>query len=109
MHESLAFLVRGWSMPGLADLLMMMACGAIAAIGLTLLTQAYRLADASLLAPFEYVALFWALAWGWLVWGDWPTSAVWAGIAILVATGLFLFYLERPRAPLAAQQGEAAE
>ena len=49
---SLAFLTRGWVMPEATDLALMAACGVIAAVGLTLLTHAYRIAPSASVAPF---------------------------------------------------------
>ncbi len=95
---SLGFLMRGWVSPGGRDLLLMCLCGPIAAAGLTLLAQAYRMAEAHIVAPFEYSALFWALVWGWLFWQDWPDRMAWVGIAVLVAAGLFLLYGDEPPA-----------
>lgn len=94
-QKSMAFLLRGWTVPPAADLALMAACGLIAAVGLTLLTQAYRIGQANAVAPFEYSALFWGLMSGWLVWGDWPDRPTWAGIAMLVGAGLVLLYSER--------------
>lgn len=98
-QKAVAFLLRGWSMPPVTDLALMAACGLIAAIGLTLLTQAYRIGQANAVAPFEYSALFWGLMWGWLAWGDWPDRPTWVGIAMLVGAGLMLLYSER-RTPI---------
>lgn len=98
-EKAVAFLLRGWSMPPVTDLALMAACGLIAAIGLTLLTQAYRIGQANAVAPFEYSALFWGLMWGWLAWGDWPDRPTWVGIAMLVGAGLMLLYSER-RTPI---------
>ena len=81
------------------DLALMAGCGAIAALGLTLLNQAYRIAPAPSLAPFEYTALLWGLLWGWLVWGDWPDTPTWIGIALLIGAGLVVL---RPDPPPAA-------
>ena len=58
-HPSLAFLLRGWVMPTAFDAMLMMSCGVIAAAGLTLLTQAYRIAEASVVTPFEYTGMIW--------------------------------------------------
>ncbi len=91
--------MRGWAWPALGDLLLMMACGLVAAIGLTLLTQAYRMAEATLVAPFEYTALFWGVLWGWIMWGDWPDAIAWLGIAILIGAGLVLLYTDRRPQP----------
>lgn len=93
-HPSLAFLTRGWAMPTAADTGLMMACGVIAALGLTLLTQAYRMSPANVVAPFEYTALLWGVLYGWLVWRDWPDLIGWTGIAIIVGSGLYVLYRE---------------
>jgi len=39
------------------------------------MSQAYRMADAAAVAPFEYIALPLAIMWGWLIWGDLPDQA----------------------------------
>jgi drug/metabolite transporter (DMT)-like permease len=88
-HKSLAFLVRGWSMPGAADLLLLMACGGIAAFGTVLLTQAYRIAEASMVAPYEYTALIWSLIYGWVFWNEFPDAIAWAGIGLVVFSGIY--------------------
>jgi drug/metabolite transporter (DMT)-like permease len=87
-HKSLAFLLRDWSTPTFGDLILLMACGAIAAVGTVLLTQAYRLAEASTVAPYEYTALIWSLIYGWMFWGEFPDPIAWAGIALVVGAGL---------------------
>lgn len=96
-HKSLGFLMRGWSVPTRFDLFLMMACGPIAAVGLTLLTQAYRIAEANTIAPFEYTALVWSVIYGWTFWRDWPDTTGWIGIAIIVAAGLMVLYSEGTR------------
>ncbi len=107
-HPSLAFLTRHWVMPDATDLALMAACGVIAAFGLTLLTHSYRIAPAPSVAPFEYSFMFWAVLWGWLVWGDFPDSFGWLGIAVIVAAGLVV--IRAPSAPAsekAAPEGAA--
>ena len=93
-HASLAFLLRGWTMPTSTDLLLMMSCGVIAAIALTLLSEAYRSAPANTVAPFEYSALPWSVLYGWAVWGDLPAAIGCLGIAIIVGAGLYVLYRE---------------
>lgn len=90
IHPSLAFLTRGWVMPTPRDLAMMTSCGVIAAVGLTLLTQAYRIAQSSVVAPFEFTFAFWGILWGWLFWGDLPDAYGWLGIAVIVAAGVYV-------------------
>ena len=94
-HKSLGFLLRGWVAPNGFDLGLMMGCGVIAAAGLTLLTQAYRVAESSVVAPFEYSAMIWGVIYGWIFWQDWPDMTGWIGISIIVASGLYVLYRER--------------
>ena len=95
LHPSLAFLMRGWVWPTPLDATLMAGCGVIAALGLTLLTQAYRIADANAVTPFEYSAMLWGILWGWAFFAEWPDALAWTGIAIIVAAGLFVLWRER--------------
>ncbi|MEL6453030.1 MAG: DMT family transporter [Pseudomonadota bacterium] len=54
-----------------------------------------RVGEISFVAPFRYTGLVWALALGWLVFGDWPSGLTLLGAGIVVATGLFTLYRER--------------
>lgn len=93
-HPSLAFILRGWVTPTPFDLSLMMATGLVAALGLTFLTQAYRLAEASVVTPFEYSAMIWSVLWGWLVWRELPDAVAWAGIAVIIGAGLYILWRE---------------
>lgn len=105
-HPSLAFLTRGWQPLPLGDLLLFMVCGAIAAVGLLLLTYAYRIAPSSSVAPFEYSFIVWGVLWGWVFWDELPGPASWGGIALLVAAGLLVIRTEA-RKEKAAPEGAA--
>lgn len=96
-HPSLAFLFRAWVWPNPIDAALMCGCGIIAALGLTLLTQAYRIADSNAVAPFEYSYMLWAVIWGWVFFSEWPDLLSWAGIAIIVAAGLLVLWREKLR------------
>lgn len=54
-----------------------------------------RVGDVSFIAPFRYSGLLWALALGWLVFGDWPANLTLLGAAIVVVTGVFTLFRER--------------
>lgn len=95
-HPSIAFLTRGWATPSLFDLSLLLGCGFIAAIGMVLLTQAYRIAPAPVVAPIEYSFMFWGVLWGWTFWGDMPDAMSWAGIAVIIGAGLYV--LRQPKA-----------
>jgi drug/metabolite transporter (DMT)-like permease len=103
---SLAFLTRGWQPLPAFDLMLLMACGAIAAIGLSLLTYAYRVAPSSSVAPFEYSFIVWGVLWGWLFWSELPGRTAWTGIALLVGAGLMVIRAEA-RMKKAAPEGAA--
>jgi drug/metabolite transporter (DMT)-like permease len=93
-HPSLSFLLRGWVNPTSRDIGLMMTCGVIAAVGLTLLTQAYRVSASAVVAPFEYTAMVWGVLYGWLFWRDWPDAGGWTGIVVIVGAGLYVLYRE---------------
>ena len=58
---------------------------------------ATRHAELSVVAPFRYLGLLWALLLGWLFWGDVPNPLGWAGMACLVAAGLAMLWQQRRR------------
>lgn len=85
----------GWVMPTLPQLAMLIGLGILGGIGQILLTESYRWADASLVAPFEYTTMIWATLLGWFVFGQWPEQAVIAGAVLVTASGIFVIYRER--------------
>jgi len=88
-HPSLEFLVRPWAMPDLRDLFLMGVCGVIAALGMTLLTHAYRLARANLVTVFEYTGMLWVPLWGFLFFQEIPKWTTVVGTLIIIAAGIF--------------------
>jgi S-adenosylmethionine uptake transporter len=68
--------------------------GLISAIVGYLMTQAYRLSRASVVAPFEYMLLIYALIWGWTIFGEWPEPAVFMGAAVIIGAGIYVFLRE---------------
>jgi drug/metabolite transporter (DMT)-like permease len=97
-HPSLRFLLRGWAVPSFGDFLAMASTGLIAALGSWCLTSAYRVTAANIVAPFEYSAIVWATAWGFLLWGERPGAAVLLGMAMIVAAGLSILRAAPDRA-----------
>jgi len=90
-----------WVWPTPATWAMLVALGALAAVSHLVLIHAYRHAPASLLAPFGYLEIIWATLFGYLAFGDFPDALTWAGIAVIVASGLYVFHREtiRRKAP----------
>ena len=84
-----------WITPPPGDLAMMVGIGAIAAGGHFLLIRAFDHAPASLLAPYSYSEIVMATALGYVWFGDFPDSWTWAGIAVIVASGIYISSRER--------------
>jgi drug/metabolite transporter (DMT)-like permease len=70
------------------EILLMVVLGLTGAAGQFLLFEGFRLAAASLVAPFEYVTIVWAFALSYAVWGDIPRPAVFIGAGVIAASGL---------------------
>jgi drug/metabolite transporter (DMT)-like permease len=85
----------GWVMPTLLEAVALLAIGILGGFGQVLMTESFRQADASLLAPFDYLSLIWALAISLVIFGTLPTATMLAGAVIVVAAGLFVLYRER--------------
>ncbi|MEM6372393.1 MAG: DMT family transporter [Pseudomonadota bacterium] len=101
-NGSVLFLLRAWVWPSSADWWVFAGLGLNSAIIGYCLSQAYRLADAATVAPFEYVGLPLAVFWGFAVFGDLPVWEVWVGIALILGAGLFVFLRERHKARVLA-------
>ncbi len=89
-HPSVAFLYRDWVRPEAGDWLLLVAIGLISGVGFFALGQAYRFAEASLVTPFEYTYLPWAVLWGWVFFGALPDTATWIGLILIVGAGLII-------------------
>jgi drug/metabolite transporter (DMT)-like permease len=87
-HPSIAFLLRQWEMPSPLHLLLMGACGVIAAVGMVLLSQAYRVGRASLVTSFEYTGILWAPLWGFTFFSEVPRMSTLIGGGMIVIAGL---------------------
>jgi drug/metabolite transporter (DMT)-like permease len=85
----------------------LVATGAVGALGARMLTEAFRAAPASVVAPFEYSALLWGVGIDWAVWDKLPSSRVYWGGGLVIASGLYLIWRERQlhMAPLKAATG----
>jgi drug/metabolite transporter (DMT)-like permease len=79
-----------WQQAGL-----LIAGGVVGGIGQICMTYSYRFAQPSLLAPFDYVAMVWATALGYLIFAEVPGVTVMIGAAIVVAAGLLIIWRER--------------
>ncbi|WP_295046282.1 DMT family transporter [uncultured Paracoccus sp.] len=91
----LATLPFGWVMPDATTAAMLVGSGILGGVAQILLTSAYRFADASLVAPFEYVSMLLAIAIGWYVFAEAPTHVVLLGAALVITAGILIIWRER--------------
>jgi len=101
-YSALVFLAVGliaapftWIRPTPTAFLLMAATGLIAGSAQYCLTEAFRIAPPSLVAPFEYTSLLWAMLFGYLVWGDVPTALVLTSAAVVIVSGIYVLHDER--------------
>lgn len=92
---SLVTLPFGWVMPTPQAMAFLVASGLIGGLGQILLTSAYRFADASIIAPFEYASMIVALVIGYVVFDEYPTVTMLGGAALVIAAGVLIILRER--------------
>ncbi|QDG76762.1 DMT family transporter [Labrenzia sp. PHM005] len=85
---------QAWVLPDLETAGLLVLIGLFGGAGQILLTQSYRYADASTIAPFDYINMIWAILIGWLVFAEEPVLEVIMGAVIVIAAGIFVIYRE---------------
>jgi drug/metabolite transporter (DMT)-like permease len=85
----------GWKTPSWLALALLVLAGLLGGVGQLCMTFSYRYAAPSLLAPFDYVAMVWAVVLGYFMLGEVPQPLVMVGAAAVVAAGLFIVWRER--------------
>lgn len=78
----------GWEWP------LLIACGLLGGVGQILLTSAYRYADASLVAPFDYASMLFSLVIGYFIFAEVPTLATLAGAGLVILAGCLIIWRE---------------
>ncbi len=84
-----------WTPPGTEDLFWMVLMGALAAAGHFLVIKSFEHAEASLLAPLGYSEIVMATVVGYVAFGDFPDAWTWLGVAIVIASGVYVSLRER--------------
>ena len=92
-HFGAPALVLSW--PGQWELLLLACMGLLAAVSHQLIANAFARAEAGALAPLQYLEIFSAVLIGWFVFADFPDRLTWAGTAIIIGSGIYVFYRER--------------
>ncbi len=95
-----------WHTPSGSELAALIALGVLGGVAHIFLTESYRFAAASVVAPFDYSSMLWALMLGYWVFGELPSALVYLGGAIVAGAGLFVIWRERA---LGLQRAREAE
>lgn len=87
--------VEGWTPMQARDVGLLGIAAVFLSTGYYASIAAMRQGEMSVVAPFRYVGLFWAVLIGWVVWGDLPNAWGWCGIALLIAAGVYMIRQQR--------------
>jgi drug/metabolite transporter (DMT)-like permease len=85
----------GWFTPSLGSLGLFAAAGCISVSALLCVNRSLKLAPASVVVPYQYSMIIWAVLFGYVVFGDVPQVATLAGAAIIIGAGIYIFMRER--------------
>jgi drug/metabolite transporter (DMT)-like permease len=85
----------GWVTPSVGSLAVFAAAGGISVTALVCVNRSLKLAPASVVVPYQYSMIVWAVTFGIIVFGDVPQPATIIGAAIIIAAGLYIFLRER--------------
>ena len=94
MITSLFTIPKGWIMPNLTDSILLSLVGVLGGAANLLLTQAYKFSDVSLVTPLKYLALVFAIIFGYLFWGEIPTFKVLMGATLVIISSVIIFRRE---------------
>jgi drug/metabolite transporter (DMT)-like permease len=85
----------GWVAPGIGSLGLFAAAGCISVAALLCVNRSLKLAPASVVVPYQYSMIVWAVTFGYAVFGDVPSLATILGAAIIIGAGIYIFLRER--------------
>ncbi|SIO18777.1 DMT family transporter [Vannielia litorea] len=103
---SLLTIPWGWVWPTPLEWVLLVGAGLTGGAGQILVTSSYRYADASLLAPYTYSSMIWALVLGYFVFAEVPTVQMLAGAALVICAGIFIVWRERKLGKTNAAEGK---
>ena len=90
-----------------SDLGFIVVSGLFVGLAQALTIEAFRWGEVGVVSPFKYTGLVWAVIIGFIFWGDWPTGLTWAGVGLVVASGVYIMRRETALARRAKEQAAA--
>ena len=95
---SLVGAIPEWKWPAPMDWVWLTVLGLLGGVAQILITRAWRLAPAAVLAPFDYTSIVLAVLFGYLWFHEEPSWTVWFGLPLVIGSGLYILHRERVRA-----------
>jgi drug/metabolite transporter (DMT)-like permease len=95
---SLCAAIPDWVWPSPIDWVWLLLLGLLGGVAQVLVTRAWRLAPAAVLAPFDYAGIVLAVLYGYLWFKEEPSWTVWLGLPLVIGSGLYILHRERVRA-----------
>ncbi|MDP6389922.1 MAG: DMT family transporter [Alphaproteobacteria bacterium] len=87
----------GWKLPTPGDFGMMALSGCLVGAAHFMVIESFRNAEATLVAPFKYFTMVWAVVLGFVIWGDLPNAATLAGVSLVIGSGVYILHRETRR------------
>lgn len=97
---SVPFGIYEWKPMNFLELSIMVLIGLFSGFAQISLVKSIAFAEPSLLSPFKYTSIIWAVLWGVLFWNDYPNAVKFIGITIIIVSGLFISYREMKKPSL---------
>jgi drug/metabolite transporter (DMT)-like permease len=87
----------GWVTPTPRDFVLLLLFGAFSMVALACINRSLQLAPASVVVPFQYTLIVWAIVLGYVVFGDVPDIFTLSGAVVIISAGLYIFWREQMR------------
>ena len=91
------YMIFAWHAPDPSVIWALAGTGIASLLSLLLKSEAYKYADASFLAPMDYMNLIWSILFGFMIWGDVPTATMLAGGILIIGSNLLIIWREQVR------------
>ena len=85
---------QNWMLPNLIDLFLLSLIGILGGLANLWLTQSYKLSEVSLVTPVKYLAIVFAIFFGYLIWDEVPTTKTLIGAILVIASSIIIFRRE---------------
>ena len=94
MFSSFFTITTGWIMPSIKDLFLLSLLGILGGLANLWLTQSYKFSDVSLVTPLKYLALVFAIFFGYVIWDEVPSSKTLIGSLLVIISSIIIFRRE---------------